>query len=581
MCKRFYQILSFLTASCMALSLALSGGARAQGPCSPLDSTGYVFLHPYFDNRNWKKSVEDNIDINLPDTLCTQKLRPVRFDIGKSIDSTIAVMSTTNGGLFVMEARYFHYPGVCRDSLDFSVPQKIALTGIFFSGTTPWYFVKDTAFNFDTVKVVLGIDSQYCLAAFIKTGSGEVVKIDTLAIQNGAAISSISGGYDKALKRDTCIWVSGSNGLLRRFSCNSSGWGAENKQDISATETVLCATSEYAGTSSGKIFRKNASSAYTLDYSLSSRAINALYPQGSIGNYGAFIENINGVWRNDTLAAANYRYAHFINRPSGFGVELLDDHWKYSIFTYRDTASKILLTNPIDIRVANVNKTPYIYNPGKLASPKDTTIIVYISDPDSNYSDVFITLNGTSMKNDGTYSISSIPDSESCHVKALRLTDGVLKITLKKDSVVLKAQTDLGVMNVGCLVCNWKNYNFSLSRQWFVNSSLVLTAGKDVLKINNHDAATVTVVNAAVANSSVANNLKIIGRRLVFSSLWSGQKAIVSIILYDFAGRRLLSLCDVRQTTFELPQTLPCGIACVSFILSDGSACRMVVPVLR
>jgi hypothetical protein len=561
--------------------IAFIGKAQAQGSCSPIDSTGYVLLHPYFEGKNWKKSVEDNIDIVLPDTLCSQKLRPVRFDIGKSIDSTLAVFSIANGGLFIIEAQYFHYAGVCRDELDFLAPQKVPLSGIAFSGTTPWYLVKDSAFNLDTVKVVLGVASQYCLVAAIIKSTAAVVRIDTLHVTNTNTISSINGGYDNVLMRDTCIWVTGNNGMLRHFSYRPGGWGAENKLDITATETVLCANATYAGTSSGRIYKKNASQTYVLDYSMSNKAINAIYPQGSIGNNGAFIENINGVWRNDTLGSGNYLYANFIKRAGGFGVELLDNQWKYSIFTYRDTASKILLTNPIDIGVSNVNKTPYIYNPGKVASPKDTTISVYISDPDSNFSDVAIALNGATMENDGKHSIGPIPDSESCHVGALRLTTGVLTITLKKDSVVLKTQTELGVENAGCLVCNWKNYNFAYSRQWFVNSSLLITAGKDRLTIANQSNPVTTIRSTNIANYANANNLKIIGNRLIFTPVRSDIKKIESVVLYDLAGRKLFSFSDVKQTSFELPKMLPFGIACISINYSDGSACRVMVPVLR
>jgi len=54
-----------------------------------------------------------------------------------------------------MGSHYFHYAGACRDEIDFLSPQKVPLTGIAFTGTTPWYLVKDTAFNLDTVKIVL------------------------------------------------------------------------------------------------------------------------------------------------------------------------------------------------------------------------------------------------------------------------------------------------------------------------------------------------------------------------------------------------------------------------------------------
>ena len=398
MTKKSFNCLSFSIV--MSVIFCVIVNTWAQQSCSPLDSTGYVLLHPYFSGKNWKTSVIDNINIALPDTLCSQQLRPAKFDIGKSLDSTLAAFSNATGDFFLMGSQYFHYAGACQDELDFLAPQKVSLTGITFVGTTPWYLVKDTAYNLDTVKIVFGVSGQYCLVATINSASNAVVKIDTLHMQNTNTISAIQGSYDNILMRDTCIFVTGSNGMLRRFSYKPTGWGAEVRQDITATETVLCATATYAGTNSGRIYMKNAAQAYVLDYS-GTRPVNTIYPQGAIGNRGAFIENINGVWRNDTLGSGNYQYANFIETPGGFGVELLDNQWKYSAFTYRDTASKIYLTNPVNILTNNVDNTnsPYLYNPTKIASPKDTTISIYISDPDSNYSDVSIALNGLSMKN--------------------------------------------------------------------------------------------------------------------------------------------------------------------------------------
>jgi len=130
---------------------------------------------------------------------------------------------------------------------------------------------------------------------------------------------------------------------------------------------------------------------------------------------------------------------------------------KYSSFTYRDTASKIYLTSPVNILTNNVDNvnSPYLYNPTKIVSPKDTTISIYVSDPDSNYSDVSVTLNGLSMKmtvrtQSAQFRYRFLP------CRALKLTDGILKNYLKRDSVVLKTQTQLGALNVNCLVCNWK-----------------------------------------------------------------------------------------------------------------------------
>jgi hypothetical protein len=370
--------------------------------------------------------------------------------------------------------------------------------------------------------------------------------------------------------------------MLRRFPYKRTGWGAEVKNDITATETVRCANSSYAGTSSGKIYVRNGGS-WGVDYSSSANAVNALYPQGALCNNGSFIENITGSWNSSyTLGAGNYQYANFIKTPGGFGIELLDNQWKYSTFTYRNNVSRILLTNPVDIMVNNVNKsTPYIYNPTKIASPKDTTITIYISDPDSNYSDLSVRLNGVSLENDGTHSIGSIPDTESCLVGALRLTNGILKVTLKKDSVVLKTQTELGFMNAGCLVCNWKSYNFAFSRYWFVNSSVIIAAGNDRLTINNQSQQVTTIENSIKGNSTNFC-IKVIGNKLIFKPSNFGLKKIESVVLFDFAGRKLASFQNsLMQTTFEIPHTLLSGVACLTIKYQDGSLERRILPLIR
>ncbi|MGB7566606.1 MAG: hypothetical protein WBM07_01990 [Chitinivibrionales bacterium] len=578
--NKYLRILSFCSAMSVVFFAAFS--IMAQGDCSPLDSTGYVLLHPYFEGKNWETSVVNTIDIILPDTLCSQQLRPARFDVGKVMDSTIAAFSTANGDLFIMKSQYFHSSLACRDELDFLAPQKVPLTGIAFTGSTSWYLVKDTAFNLDTVKIVAGVSAQFCLVATINTSSNSPVKIDTLHMQNAGTILAIHGGYNNVLMRDTCIWVTGTNGMIRKFSYKSNGWGTEVRQDVAATETVLCASAAYAGTNSGRIYKLNTSQVYALDYSASNRPINTLYPQGAIGGNGALIENINGAWRNDTLGNGDYQYANFIETPGGFGVELLDNQWRYSTFTYRDTASKILLTNPVDIMVNNVDKTtPYIYNSAKIASPKDTTIYIYISDPDSNYSDVSVTLNGLSMENNGTHAIGPLPDTVFCQIGALRLTDGVLKLTLKNDSVVLSTQTELGVWNVGCLLCNWKSYNFTYSRHWFVNSALFITAGKDRLIIENQGMAVTTIEGNNGRNCAIKNSARIVGNTLVFKLAKSDLGKMESVTLYDFAGRNLVTFRNMRQTSFEIPRSLTSGIACLAVKYHDGSMDRVMIPLLR
>jgi hypothetical protein len=554
---------------------SLTFAGHAPTSCSPLDSMGYAFLHPCFEGKNWKKTFE-TVDIVFPDTLCSQKLRPKFFDIGKNLDTTIAVFSSNSGDLFVMPAVYTQYIGACSDELDYLDPQKVSLPSIDFTSATPWYLVKDTAYGKDTVKVVIGASSQYCLAVTIKASSASVVRIDTLRMQSATAIAAISGDYSPSVKRDSCIWVTGANGMVRQFTYNRTAWGAEIRRDITGlTDTVLCARGLYAGTNTGRIYKRNASQTFVLDNALSAKAIHAIYPQGAIGAAGDFIELVGASWRLDTLGSGDYRYANFIKRPGGFGVELLDSKWKYSVFTYRDSSSKILLTLP-SARFSYVNNGAYPYT----NNPPDTGMSIYVLDVDSNYSDVAMTLKSPgrtiNLTTDGAYTISPVSDSQLCSVGVLRLTNGVLNVRLSSNSVTLKTATELGTMNVTCLSCYWKNYSFSAQQPWGLGDTVIIAAGKDKLKILNGNGSTVTI--ARTFDPAINDSwCRILGHKLVIHSPPANLK---SIAVYDMSGRMLISLKPSAQSVVELSRHISPGIVCVHFVFTNGKTVQYILPIL-
>jgi hypothetical protein len=371
----------------LGIAFFTSSAKTKSTACLSPDSNGYVYLHPYFNDKNWK-SASDNIDIGLPDTLCSQKtMRPVHFDIGKNIENTYAVFSTASGDLFLMSSSFSANIGGCSaGTIDFGQPQKITLPELTITPTTPVYLLKDSVYSQDTVKLLVGQSSQNILVFTIATGGALVVKTDTLKMQNAQSIRNISGEFNRSLHRDTCIWVCGAGGMVRSFSYKQSSWGQEGKWDISGlTDTVLCINAGFAGTNSGKIYKKGASTSFSLDNSTSGKAINAVYPQGAIGADGNLVERVGSSWRPPTsVGSANNFYAHFINRPGGLGVELLDNTWHYHVYTYRDTASKILLTTPPGIFAYVNGNNPYTVTESYI----DTGMTVRISDPDSNFSDL-------------------------------------------------------------------------------------------------------------------------------------------------------------------------------------------------
>ena len=555
------------------VSFAYAGSAPTS--CSPLDSSGYAFLHPYFEGKNWKKTFE-TVDIIFPDTLCSQKLRPKFFDIGKNLDTTIAVFSSNSGDLFVMPSVYTQYIGACSDELDYLDPQKVSLPSINFTSATPWYLVKDTAYGKDTVKVVIGVSSQYCLAVTIKSSIASVVRIDTLRMQSATAIAAISGDYSPSAKRDSCIWVAGASGMVRQFAYNRNTWGAEVRRDITGlTDTVLCVRGLYAGTNTGRIYRRNASQTFMLDNASSTKAIHAIYPQGAIGAAGDFVELVGASWRLDTLGSGDYQYANFIKRPGGFGVELLDSKWKYSVFTYRDSSSKILLALP-PARFSYVNNGVYPYT----NSPPDTGMSIYVLDVDSNYSDVAMTLKSLgrtiNLTTDGSYTISPVPDSQLCSVGVLRLINGVLVVGLRPNSVTIKTATELGTINFTCRSCYWKSYNFSVQQTWSLLDTVIVTAGKDKLKIVNNSQL-VTALRSLASSNNNDPWCRILGDKLIIHSPMTNLK---SIAVYDISGRMLISLKPSAQSIVELSRHFSPGIVCVHFVFTNGKTVQRILPIL-
>ena len=480
----------------VCLQLCIGAGAcfaemkHASAACSPWDSTGYVLLHPYFTGKNWASSYAI-ADIVVPDTLCSQKIRPVNFDIGKNIDSTMAVFSTADGSFFIMPSRFSSYIGSCLDGeISFAPPLKVIQPGIAFSATTPFYLIKDSVYNFDSILVVVASSNQFLLALTIQTGALSISRIDTLRMATAGSAARISGEFSASANRDTSIWVSGANGMIKSFSYRRTGWGSEVNRNIAgSTDTITCVSGLYAGANTGKIYKKNALQAFVLDNSASTQGITALYPQGAIGKNGNFVELAGNAWRPDTLGTGNYRYANFIKRPGGFGVELLDSKWQYSVFTYRDTSSKIWMTLPGD-RYTYANGSLYKYPLS--GSVSDTGLTVYFSDPDSNFKDVnFVLKHGNSMaslKTNGTDTIRALSDSESCGVGAVRLTTGIVNFKLSGASIVVSAQTEKGAINVNCGACYWKKYNYTATRSWQRLDTLIITAGKDYLKISGYHA---------------------------------------------------------------------------------------------
>ncbi len=564
--------------------LCLMLGAAAQPSLARIKSTipsllannGFVLLHPYFNGKPWKISYDKIAIDSFPDTfLVNNPLQPVSFDIGKNVDSAIAVFTTAQGDLFLMQTSYVPYFGACESGgIGFGRPHKISAAATPLTGLTPIYLIKEPDPAGDSVRVVVGSASSLLSALTIKLSTNTVIKTDTLSMQNAGAIVRIVGDYSTPLQRDTCIWALGANGTIRSFSVSPTAWGAERKWDIAGlSDTVKCLSGQYAGTHTGKIYRKNASQSFTLENSGSTKAINAMYPDGAVGSQGTILEHAGASWRTYTYGASTFTYGNFIRRPGGFGVELLDSKWKYDAYTYRDSASKISLIIPGE-KFAYVNNGTWVFtNP-------DTGGTIYLLDPDSNYKDLDMALKHnqtkTTLLSDGTATLAAIPDSESCHVGAARLTDGILYLRLQQNQITIKAKAEFGAQKPNCGTCYWKKNDFSVIRQWARTDTIFIKTGLDVLKIANY----YNPVTVSLTRETSGNPVKctITADRLVLRFPLPNLKAVS---IFDASGRRICSQPITSQSTVYLARSFARGVLFVELAFTNGAFSRMTLPVIR
>jgi hypothetical protein len=565
-----------------AAALGMLFFAASAFPQCNMNGNGYVFLHPAFANKNWGKAWYDSISIVLPDTLCAAK--PVRYDICGSAASAVAVYSNSADELFLMKTQYWcpQPKPLCTSCiLQYLDPSQIALSGVALAQNTPLYLVKSPLYGGDSVKVLVKNTQKKVVALALSTASLAVLHMDTLAtsaLLSQQDVVRIQGAYDTLNQRDSGVWLLGSAGLIRYFPIANGQWGAETKCDITGmSDTVYCVYNGFAGTSTGSIYRRSGNS-FVLDNKPASAAITDIYSRGAVGNGGLFLDYTGTSWVPHNYGSADYRFGNFINRWDGFGVELLDNQWRRSAYTYRQNPSSISATQPVDLMI-NLNNGAYLYNP-----PATRNYTVTLKDPDASYTDFGIVLNnaGTkiNMKNNGTYTISTIPPDSQCTLDSLRLKSGALGIMLSSSSVQVTASCELGKRDVVCLKCMRVDYPFLASHAWKYGDSLTITAGGDVLRIVYSGIVTASngFAFSALGPGSVSH--KIAGRTIMFFVQQGLAKKLVRIGLYNVAGQTLASLAVGNQLFLSTPPIASAGVVYARYFFSDGSsACRPLLLV--
>jgi hypothetical protein len=589
----FHKVLGSTGIRAVALVASLACFAdlmAAPAASSLLNNQGYLLLHPMFKSLPWKATM-GRLDLTLPDTLASIPVKS--FDVSRGVDNAVAVFTTATNDLFIMPALHEKLVAPCIDHvLSFDPPQKVPLSGLSLSSAKPLYVVRDSLYSADSIRVAApsSIALLKVLVATIRSANATVTRIDTVVLterRTGQQILGISGATDSITGQDLGIWVTGTNGMIRYIPYTNHRFGTEAVRDLGASEATVSVThtnGTFAVSTQGKIYRKNPADTFFTFAVAASGALRRVYSGGAIGDNGLFKEFANGSWRADkTFGSASYRYANFIRRFGGFGIELLDSSWAYSVFTYRDTSSRIAATQPASLST-NINGLPYVY-----ASNQQLDITVMLDDPDSNFSDYSLSQvsagGGTSvdLKNDGKYAIVPLSDSVDCHINSIKMTSGRVRLTINGSQVTVMHDCALGAPDPTCLTCYWKSYNFQLSKFWQQRDTIKIKAGQHLLRIVNN--ISVTLISPPAGNRSRAYTLT-----ARFASgyeytlrlpMVKSEARVSSVEFYDIQGRHLATRAlRPNQQRISLPDFGAHGIFIIAYRMDDGTMVKDNVPVM-
>jgi hypothetical protein len=571
----------------VAALACLAGLSAAPASSSLLNNQGYILLHPMFKSMPWKSTL-GRLDLILPDTISNITVKS--FDVSRGVDNAVAMFSVAGNGLFVMPVLHEKLVAPCYDhALTFDPPKKVTLNGLSFSSDKPLYLIRDSLYSADSVRVVVpsSIAPLRLLVATIRIATAAVTRIDTVTLaerRTGQQVVGVSGATNETSQQDTGLWVSGSNGMVRYVPYANHRLGVEAVRDLpEATVTATHMNGAYAVTTQGRIFRKNPADTFFTFVVAASGALRRVYPQGAIGDNGLFKENVNNVWKTDkNFGSASYRYANFIRRPGGFGVELLDSSWAYSVFTYRDTSTRISATAPASLST-NINGLPYA-----ITTTASQDITVMLDDLDSNFSDYTLSLvtgaSSVDLKNDLKYTIAPLSDSADCHIGSIKMTSGRLRLTLTGSQITVLHDCALGALDPTCLSCYWKKYDFQLSRSWKKSDTIKIKTGQHLLRIvNSIDPSTVTLMPFANRNPGNSDLVARFASGSEFRLRLPLKPGVlpVTVSLLDLQGRLLASMSLQRdRRSFDLPVAAPRGIVIVSCRMSDGTVVSAKVPVI-
>lgn len=525
--------------------------------------TNMLYQHPYFADMHWRIT-SDLITYKLSPGFTT--LTPVKASFAENDTNSITLFSATDSKLYLMsvalkpETEQNKAVITTRDPIESPVGTVGSPFEIFAPGTN----------KIDTVFVATVLGTDKVLVHHIAIQSFTVTRVDTLAIappSGSYTVLALFGGPDFALTGQSGIWIIGSYGLVRYFTWNESSWGAEVVHDIDTTETITALCKEALGTASGKIY-EFISNAFTYKSQPVAASIHRISTLGAVSGGGKVIKRKGTSWEPfTTVGAGNYHYFNFIARTNGSGVELLDNAWKFYVYTLEDSASTF------DIEPANVAN--YINNGIYKFMEGQETVIIKLIDPDEN-----ALIPEIKLRN----SINLVDSLERAHPDTLwslgfsDLADTVITLELRRDSVIVTAKIRSGAFNPVTYKKSWVQLEYRRAEKWRLYDTISIKLGNRTLLIEL-DTQAVGIVETNKLRKNRPIQILRNSSQLTFTI---PPNSVRYVRICNLQGQQIASATiSPNANIVTIPIRMSSGIICIEYILSSGKAIRETVPVVK
>lgn len=573
--------------------LALALACFASAATCPLDSSAYVFLHPYFAGKHWAHTAA-NTNVILPDTVC--KLKPSVFSVSQHARYNTAAFIGHDNKLYVMPCEsYTPSCPCCAALVQFAAPKAVSVPHLTLGADSPLFVLSQARTSSDTACVVVALAELKLEVLTVSTASGSIVGRDTLTLSQqtaGQTIAGIHGALNQAAYADTAVWVTGSSGMIRSIPVSGGTLGSELVYDIASSENVLCYGSARAGCSSGSIYELQAG-AFTPVASGAGSALHFIKGDVAAGDNGTLRVRQGSSWDSYTVGSASIRYAELVTGTGGLSAELLDNNWRYQLYSYADDPTRIDSVFPAYIHTY-VNTMAYDYD-------ADTALDVSLClvDPNGNHevpamqvrsgsSVTYLHVNGpdtiTQRDPDNGCAIGKVVLKVDTLAAPIPYHYAQIRLHIEPGQITVDADCRRGVNDFACGACMWQPFAFSTVVGWQEHDTLTIESGGDWLRFINYN-----FPPTGVKPGAGRLNLREIvscrmqpGRAYFCVEQVPGAARLTEILLLDSRGRTIACIPVAAQSLrVGLPAPVASGIVHARYRFSDGSSGTGIIPLIR